>query len=419
MKKILSLFIILGAITFINVDLFAYTFNGSYDFSNIDLNQSLSELNGASLNDLFDYEYLNNIPLNEINGKRNKFELVNGVIQFSEYLYYNEIYIDFSDINGNNNLITNGDFSNGTTGWIADGNETVSNNILTAYGNGGSDLWIDIFYSSAIPYSQNDKLFIYLKSYMTTTIYNKSIKLQDGSNNYYINDNTQNVWSEMYGIIELVNTPVNNLLTFSTYAKYADTTNLEYKLDGNTGVYVINMTELGIEFYTEENMLDLINGQSTIVIEEYSTPIQNSDLTQSLYYYNLENINIDLLNYYFAIFLLNKYQLPVSDLWIYAYTAGYEEGNLQGYSDGYDEGLFDYHTGNYYGQYDYTLSEPYDQATQANISLLSVFSLIIGVVMSMLGFIINIEMFGISIASILGTLAIGVSIIWLLKLIRG
>lgn len=102
-----------------------------------------------------------------------------------------------------------------------------------------------------------------------------------------------------------------------------------------------------------------------------------------------------------------------------SYDDGYDDGNLNGYDDGYDDGLFDYHTGNNYGQYDYTNSEPYDQATQANVSVLNIFSLIIGVVMSMIGFIINIEIFDISIASVLGTLAIGVSIVWLLKLIRG
>jgi len=44
---------------------------------------------------------------------------------------------------------------------------------------------------------------------------------------------------------------------------------------------------------------------------------------------------------------------------------------------------------------------------------------LIQIIMVMIGFIINIEIFDISIASVLGTLAIGVSIVWLLKLIRG
>ena len=140
-------------------------------------------------------------------------------------------------------------------------------------------------------------------------------------------------------------------------------------------------------------------------------------------YYNLNNLSLAELDYYYSLYILFKNGLSPELYYDQGYDDGYDDGydsgNLQGYSDGYDEGLFDYHTGNYYGDYDYTLSEPYNQATQANISLLSVFSLIIGVVMSMLGFIINIEMFGISIASVLGTLAIGVSIIWLLKLIRG
>jgi hypothetical protein len=139
--------------------------------------------------------------------------------------------------------------------------------------------------------------------------------------------------------------------------------------------------------------------------------------------HGLDNLTIDEIDYYYNLYLLFSYGVNPVEFYVNGsvdgYIEGYNDGVADGYDDGYDDGLYDYHTGNSYGQYDYTLSEPYDQATQANISLLSVFSLVIGVVMSMLGFIINIEMFGISIASILGTLAIGVSIIWLLKLIRG
>jgi hypothetical protein len=345
MKKILIFLIVLGAITFINIDLFAYTFNGSYDFSNVDLNASLTELNGASLNDLFDYDYYTDIYLGELpSGHRNKFVLDNGLVKFKqEVKRYDLPILDIHTFN--TTLKSNFDF-------------------------------IQF-------YKPND----------LANITSQEIMKIEGSYNFTPSSTL------------FVNNDVNFVYTWSS------------------GISGASIT-LGLPKGLYNDITEVRNVYSTKTIYYLTdTPIYDTHLDQTLYYYNLENINIDLLNYYFAVWILNTFDLAIGDLWSYAYNAGfsngYDQGNLQGYSDGYDEGLYDYHTGNYYGDYDYTLSEPYDQATQANISLLSVFSLVIGVVMSMLGFIINIEMFGISIASVLGTLAIGVSIVWLLKLIRG
>lgn len=391
MKKILLIFIItfISIISF-DISIKAYTFNGSYDFSNIDLNASLTELNGASLNNLFDYEYLETLPLIEWNGYRNKYELDNqGNVVFNEY-----IYIDL----GYKNLINLGTVSF---------NPSHSATILT-----GIDVIPNTTYNISLVYNGTGGIVNTFR-----VVGNNSNPVNDP---YYVQNNI--------AYRRLTFNGTNQILNFA------------FTSGTNTTISLLFMNNYGYPNFTlSNNQLEYGNvktdyvpyGTLTEVYRINSTPVENTDLVQSLYLYNLENMNIDLLNYYFAVFLLNKYALPVGDLWSYAWTAGndagyndgystgYDDGNLDGYNDGYDEGLFDYHTGNYYGEYDYTLSEPYDQATQANISLLNIFSMIIGVAMSMLGFIINIDIFGISIASILGTLAIGVSIVWLLKLIRG
>jgi len=63
----------------------------------------------------------------------------------------------------------------------------------------------------------------------------------------------------------------------------------------------------------------------------------------------------------FAVFILNKYNLPVGDLWSYAWTAGndagyndgFTDGHIAGYNDGYSDGnAFGYSDGFSDGQTD-------------------------------------------------------------------
>jgi hypothetical protein len=90
------------------------------------------------------------------------------------------------------------------------------------------------------------------------------------------------------------------------------------------------------------------------------------------------------------------------------YFALYNNINLDTFfTDGYDSG------------YSVGFNEGRDDAIDNNFTLMGLIELMIGVVLSMVGWIINIEIFNISIIGILSTLAVGIGIIWLLKLIRG
>lgn len=319
MKKILSFFIILGAITFINIDLFASSYQG------ITLDTQLQDLDNRSLRDIFD--------------TGNLLDTFNFVGYQATFTITQDVFEIYSvSINSTNT------------------NPAVySSNVLTI----GND--------------------IYVSGQMMTTNAVNYLNLLAGNNNY--------VW--------LPN--INQWYTISSKQVASSTMfELQARQNVNGGLY-------------------------------YARNIVILDLDNLL----LDTLTKSQLDYYYSLYILLKngytpdvfydegYNNGNTDGYVSGYNNGYDVGNLQGYNDGYDDGLFDYHTGNYYGPYDYTLSEPYDQATQANISLLNVFSMIIGVVMSMLGFIINIEIFNISIAGILGTLFIGVSFIWMLKLIRG
>lgn len=366
---LLGMFILMFAISMIPTQ--AYTFNGSYDFSNVDLNESFTELNGASLNDLFDYDYLETLPLIEWNGYRNKYELVNGVITFNEYIY---IDLDYKNLFDKTLIYDDVYISDFDGGFVFNSNYKSSQYISV---KPNTDYYLTIPFT---PFGGNALVGFDINMNFVSVLDNGGV----GNQQFTTPSNVRYI---RFGINDFTN--LNDI-------------QLE---EGTIGTNVV-----GFNILSEVYRLN-------------TTPTQNIDLTQSLTLYNLENINIDLLNYYFAVFILNKYNLPVGDLWNYAYTAG----TVQGYEDGYYEGQSDYHYGNFYSIYDFMESDAYitgynegmDYAATNNITLLSLFQLIIGVAMSMLGFIINIELFGISIASVLGTLSIGIAIIWTLKLIRG
>lgn len=100
----------------------------------------------------------------------------------------------------------------------------------------------------------------------------------------------------------------------------------------------------------------------------------------------------------------------------YASQLGYVDGYTQGEQDGYSRGLEE---GQEIGE---TIGFNEGTAYMAtnNISLLSIFQLMIGVVLSLFGFIINIEILGgISLAALFGTAFGIVVIVWILKSVRG
>jgi len=300
---LLGMFFLMFAITLIPTQ--AYTFNGSYNFSNIDLNASLSELNGASLNDLFDYDYINYLYLNEFNGKRNKFELDGNEVVFKVYVDYH--YIERVDIN------------------------------FLDYAN--KRVWI------FLPFTKLDNF-----------LYSDTIGIQD------------------LGLYSRVSTIIPDGLDNSYYL---DTNNLVF-MDKD---WSFGDIEIARDYFDDR------------LITYHVNPYIITDVSQSLFYWNLENINIDLINYYFAVYLLNKFDLPIGDLWSYAFTAGqsngydegYIDGNADGYFDGYDDG---YEEGNVLG-YNIGFNEGRDDAIDNNFTLMGLVELIIGVVLSMVGWVLR------------------------------
>jgi hypothetical protein len=362
MKKLYLSITLLGIIILmfmiILIPVQAYTFNGSYDFNDIDLDDSISELNGASLNDLFDYDYLETIPLIEYNGFRNKFELFGDEVVFNEYLYIDLGYKNLFD----KTTITRDIY-------ITDGNATI-----TSIGDYESD-------------------FISIKP---STNY-----IKNGASFIVFYDSNKNFISGLVGTS--FTTPTNAyFLRMSGSLSTIDTVQLEL---GSTATNYVPF------------------GQLSEIYRINTTPIQNTDIFQSLIVNNLETMDIDLINYYFAVFLLHKFNLPVDDLWNYAFDAG----ELSGYQDGYDDGQYDWGVllpdeSGYFDPEDaseYYFNEGRDDAIDNNLTLMGLFELMIGVVLSMVGWIINIEIFEISIIGILSTLAVGIGFIWFLKILRG
>jgi hypothetical protein len=105
------------------------------------------------------------------------------------------------------------------------------------------------------------------------------------------------------------------------------------------------------------------------------------------------------------------------------YQYGYDAGPIQGYQDGLNSGQNALDTDTYNQAYDSGYNTGYnegvDYATDNNISILSVISLFFGVILSLFTWIAEIQILNISIATIIGSLAVGLVLIWVLKLIRG
>lgn len=327
MKKILIFLIVLGAITFINIDLFASSYDDPVSTQTIDLNTPITILNNHTLKDLF----YTNIQSNNAYG-------LDGLNGWGSFASVNSI------LTTQNILVNN----------VADGTNwepLVSNQAQMTAGH-NYFVSLRVMVDSASAYT---------------------IRYRDNNTDYGLISQPElspNVWYN---------------LTFS----YTSVSGGDFMLR-----HYHNTNPLGNSMY-----LDLNYG--LIIVDKT--------------YYGLTNVSDAMIEYFLHLFhILNLGISPE----VY-YNQGYDIGEDFGYNDGYNDGLIEGEYNGYIDGYDVGYNEGMDYAATNNITLLSVFQLIIGVVMSMLGFIINIELFGISIASVLGTLAIGIGIIWTLKLIRG
>ena len=149
-----------------------------------------------------------------------------------------------------NNLIDNGDFSDGTTGWVATrGRYAVVNQIMDVIGDGTNPNMI-VRAGLITPHSSGRKL--YIRGRVRTTSPN-CIRIQvrttnngysGGVNAFAIDNPTQDMWYSFSG----VNTLIMDLsdLFLNVYFQYADSessNNQIGQIDGNHGILVVDLTE--------------------------------------------------------------------------------------------------------------------------------------------------------------------------------
>lgn len=159
------------------------------------------------------------------------------------------------------NLIANGNFSNGTTGWTvahAGINLIVNENGNLQCTTINTSFRVSILQSTTI--NLGEKYFFYSKM-ATTLSSNQRFTMWLGQGAY---PTIKTVDSEMNAELYTTFTPTEpyNSLYLSLYT--IDGSNLPadeiFEIDGNAGVFSINMTANGIEDYTETQMLNLVHG---------------------------------------------------------------------------------------------------------------------------------------------------------------
>jgi hypothetical protein len=156
------------------------------------------------------------------------------------------------------NSVVNGDFSDGTTGWTNTTFSTnaVSNNILSNTADGNNP---DARFLSDEFLVENVQWYIYFKV-RTTNADTLKFRFYPLSTSaiFEINNPIQNQWYEYSTITTAANNQYKFLQLRHYYADAATANGKVMQVDGNAGVFAINMTALGIASYTEAQMLDLV-----------------------------------------------------------------------------------------------------------------------------------------------------------------
>jgi hypothetical protein len=169
-----------------------------------------------------------------------------------------------------------------------------------------------------------------------------------------------------------------------TYVKFDNQTNKDYYL-----YFDISSNAQFGNYQVVYNTQYLVNNSTDL----FYTGTTNSTFLQFLIpsYYSFE---IYRLSTTAATYLDSWYlkDLGVSDSYDAGYDAGYEQGDIDGYEDG---------LGN-----------------NPNV-LLSGFQAMVGILVNFMLMILNLEVFGVSIMSVFGILALFVGVIWILKIVRG
>ncbi len=184
------------------------------------------------------------------------------------------------------NSVKNGDFSDGTNEWINDDSIlSATDKILTIKSDGSSPSAAFIQHNT-IPMNDGNIFYFYSKVKVTNSeCKHLYMYMRDGNNSnsspiFYIDNPNQNEWYELHGKCTLTKGGNGDIRGYHYYDNASIANNKVMEVDGNAGVFAINMTALGIEDYTEEQMLNLVRngyfeGMQSVVNPTFKTEGKN------------------------------------------------------------------------------------------------------------------------------------------------
>ena len=165
------------------------------------------------------------------------------------------------------NMVVNGDFASGTTNWsVLTGTIGAAANIYSSTGAGASaSIRSQQLTSTAV--LEGDRIFMYARMRVTNAVADGMILGFNVDNGSFAAPVIQqiltpviNQWSDFSGSALVTGTPSANFKVFLQhfYADVGTANGSTMEVDGNFGVFAINMTDLGILDYTDQEMLDIV-----------------------------------------------------------------------------------------------------------------------------------------------------------------
>ena len=175
------------------------------------------------------------------------------------------------------NMVSNYDFSNGTTGWSAAGNSigiAIVNDDLESYPSGSG--YFHGMRPSNISNTLGNKYFYFARMKNTGTNMNKTmIQVNYGSGNTYpyYENSTYDTWVEAYGSMVSDGSNTTQTVNFYGLCDTSEGSTGEVILDNEPGVFIIDMTANGLESLTDEEMLEFVRDRTDLrfLNNEYAT----------------------------------------------------------------------------------------------------------------------------------------------------
>lgn len=143
-------------------------------------------------------------------------------------------------------LVQNGNFANGTTGWIkVNADLSVNNNILSMAGQGThNSVYINQTVSNT-GFNVGNKLYAKLKIRTTSTICNRlSVYYNESVGRYikHVDNPVQNQWYEVDGIITIISKEQTEFVIRAYYDNISDSLGQVHQVDGLYGIVGIDLT---------------------------------------------------------------------------------------------------------------------------------------------------------------------------------